>query len=191
MFDRSRHHPPTPSSEEEGETRVKAPSSLEEGVGGGGVTRELLLKRAKEMRANPTEPERRMWMELRDSRFYGFKFRRQIILGWRIVDLFCPAKGLVVEIDGETHDRDRDLKLDQMLMQKTGYRILRFTNEDVMRNMDGVLIALKTALDKQSDRWSGRRAHHPPAPSSEEEGEKNAKAPSSLEEGVGGGGGPR
>ena len=85
------HHPPTPSSEEEGEPII-APSSLEEGVGGGGPTRKLLLHRAAEMRRNPTEPERRLWMELRDSRFYDYKFRRQVVIGSRIVDFFAPRR---------------------------------------------------------------------------------------------------
>ena len=185
-----RHHPPTPSSEEEGEQvtqrckapssemegesvtwRLKAPSSSEEGVGGGGVTWQTLLKRAAHMRKNPTEPERRLWMELRDSRFYGFKFRRQVAIGWRIVDFFCPAKGLVIEIDGDTHDVARDQQRDVMLERETGFRVVRFINPEVMENLDGVLTALKIALEQRPDRWLNRSEHHPPALSSEEKGE--------------------
>jgi very-short-patch-repair endonuclease len=187
------HHPPTPSSEEEGERRAqhKAPSSSEEGVGGGGVTRNVLLERARRMRINPTEPEKRLWGALRGRPLFGHKFCRQEVIGFRIVDFFCPAKGLAVEIDGDTHDLDRDLARDRRLLREFGFRVVRFTNEDVMRNLDGVLTALKIALDEQPDRWPNRREHHPPIPSSEEEGEKGArhKAPSSSEEGVGGGGG--
>ncbi len=183
------HNPPTPSSEEEGEKRAKAPSSLEEGVGGGGATRDVLLMRAKEMRRNMPEPERRLWMELRDSRFFGHKFRRQATIDNRIVDFFCPAKGLVVEVDGATHDPVIDTRRDQLFEHATGFAVVRFRNEDVMRNMDGVLAAFKIALDGQAERWTGRCEHHPPTPSSEEEGGQYAKAPSSLEEGVGGGGG--
>ncbi|MGB7654956.1 MAG: endonuclease domain-containing protein, partial [Novosphingobium sp.] len=141
------------------------------GVGGGGVTRQSLLKRAADMRKNATEPERRMWTQLRDSRFYGFKFRRQVQIGWRIVDFFCPAKGLVIEIDGDTHDAERDLLSDFRLERETGFRVVRFANPDVMENLDGVLTALKIALEQQPDRWLNRGEHHPPAPSSEEEGE--------------------
>ena len=168
------HHPPTPSSKEEGEIEhgaSKAPSSLEEGVGGGGPTRKVLLKRAAEMRQNPTEPERRMWMELRDSRFFEFKFRRQVVMGRRIVDFFCPAKGLVVEIDGDTHDAARDLAKDARLTQQFGFEVVRFTNPEVMENLDGVLTALKITLERRPERWLNRREHHPPTPSSEEEGE--------------------
>ena len=165
------HHPPAPSSGEEGEP-IKAPSSLEEGVGGGGPTRETMLNRAAEMRRNPTEPERRLWMELRSSRFYGFKFRRQVQVGWRILDFFCPAKGLGTEVDGDTHDFARDRARDIKLEQETGFTVIRFTNSDVIKNMDGVLQALKIALECRPDRWPNAGRHHPPAPSSEEEGEK-------------------
>lgn len=149
--------------------RTGAPSSSEEGVGGGAVSRQMLLSRAAEMRGNPTEPERRLWVELRGSRFFGHKFRRQAIIGNRIVDFFCPAKGLAVEIDGDTHDAELDKRKDKRLNGETGFQVVRFTNADVMRNMDGVLVALKKALDGQEDRWNV--GHHPLPPSSEEEGE--------------------
>jgi very-short-patch-repair endonuclease len=161
------------------------------------------------MRRNPTEPERRMWMQLRERRFEHFKFRRQFVIEPWIVDFFCPAKGLVIEIDGHTHDAERDQVRDAIIEGRTGFRVVRFTNPDVMQNMDGVLIALQLALEARPDRWEKRR-HHPPAPSSEEEGEQVAltskapsseeegeqvaltsKAPSSSEEGVGDGGGLR
>ena len=85
-----RHHPPAPSSKEEGEQTFKAPSSLEEG--GGGVTRQLLLRRAAAMRRNLPEPERKLWMELRGRRFAGYKFRRQAVIGHRIVDFFVRPR---------------------------------------------------------------------------------------------------
>ena len=167
------HHPPTPSSDKEGEQAAKAPSSSEEGVGGGGVTRQLLLKRAAAMRRTLPEPERKLWMELRSRRFAGYKFRRQAVIGHRIVDFFCPAKGLVIELDGDTHDAETDRLRDARLQRTTGYRTVRFTNEDVMRNCDGVLTMLGEVLAQQGSRWAGAR-HHPPAPSSEEEGEQAA-----------------
>ena len=150
---------------------ANAPSSSEEGVGGGVSPRQQLLSRAAEMRKNPTEPERRLWMALRDSRFRGWKFRRQAIIAHRIADFFCPAKGLIIELDGDTHDRAADLGQDADLEHRTGFRTMRFTNADVMQNLDGVLAALKEALDQRPDRWGRGGGHHPPAPSSEEEGE--------------------
>jgi very-short-patch-repair endonuclease len=195
MDEPAQHDPPTPSSEEEGEkvgATPKAPSSSEEGVGGGGVTRKVLLQRAREMRNNPTEPEKRLWSALRARQLFGYKICRQEVIGFRIVDFFCPAKGLAIEIDGDTHRLEIDLRRDRRMLREFGFRVVRFTNADVMRNCDGVLTALKIALDAQSNRWPNRREHHPPTPTSEEEGEQVArrlKAPSSSEEGVGGGGG--
>lgn len=119
------------------------------------------------MRNNPTEPERRLWMQLRTRHFFGHKFRRQVVVGFRIVDLFCPAKGLVVELDGDTHDLEADLRRDGRTMREYGFRCVRFTNGEVMTNIDGVLTALMLALDGQEDRWPNRREHHPPTPSSE------------------------
>jgi release factor-specific protein-(glutamine-N5) methyltransferase len=131
-------------------------------------------------------------MALRNSRFAGFKFRRQAIIGNRIVDLFCPARGLLVEVDGHTHDPETDTWRDRKMSAEFGFTTFRVSNADVMTNLDGVLIALQSALEALPNRWPGRpAAHHPLAPSSEEEGEqslRDAKAPSSLEEGVGGGG---
>jgi very-short-patch-repair endonuclease len=123
------------------------------------------------MRRNPTEPERRLWNELKGSRLAQLKFRRQAIVGIRIADFLCPAKGLIVELDGETHDRERDLRSDAGIEAGFGYKTIRFTNEDVMRNLEGVLIALSEALQVQPDRWPNGAGHHPPTPSSEEEGE--------------------
>lgn len=134
----------------EGETRANAPSSLEEGVGGGGVSAETLKARAREMRNNPTEPEQRFWQALKSKQLEGFKFRRQPVIGRRIVDFFCPAAKLAVEIDGETHDPTTDQKRDERLLRETGNRVIRFRNEDVMRNLDGVLTERSVALARQT-----------------------------------------
>ncbi len=172
--------------------QLQAPSSSEEGVGGGGNSAETLKSRARAMRNNPTEPEQRLWMALRDSRLSGCKFRRQDVIGRRIVDFFCPARGLVIEVDGHTHDAEDDEKRDARMLRDFGFATLRFTNADVMGNLDGCLTRLQSVLDRTPERWKGRKAgkarHHPPTPSSEEEGEKRDKALSSSEEGVEGGG---
>ena len=204
-MDRGQHHPPASSSKEEGEklqlkapfieekrkTSAKALSCLEEGVGGGGVSRGTLLRRAAEMRKNLTEPERRLWTELRASRFGGHKFRRQQIIGNWIVDFFCPAKGLVIEIDGDTHDAEADNVRDRLMLAKYGFATVRFTNEDAMRNLDGVMDRLKAVLEDASDRWMSKKGTTPrPPPLKRRRKERYDKAPSSSEEGVGGGGNP-
>ncbi|MCJ2185341.1 endonuclease domain-containing protein [Novosphingobium beihaiensis] len=115
-----------------------------------------MLQRAAAMRRISSEPERRLWMALRDRRFQGYKFRRQAVIGSRIADFFCPAKGLIVEVDGDTHDREQDLRRDHALEQHLGFRTVRFANLEVMSNMEGVLLALLDALESQPDRWRRR-----------------------------------
>ena len=132
---------------------AKAPSSLEEGVGGGGVTRQVLLARAAKMRREPTRAETRLWRALRSKRLEGYKFRRQAVIGYRIVDFFCPAKGLVIEVDGDTHDAERDRARDAAMLTEHGFVTLRFTNRDVVGNLDGVLTRLIEVLELQPDRW--------------------------------------
>jgi len=105
-----------------------------------------LLPRARSMRAAPTAPERILWHALRRSAL-GAKVRRQVPLGPFIADFYIPAARLVVELDGHTHtDTLRDAARDAWLVVR-GARTLRFSNHDVMRNLDGVLLAIAAALE--------------------------------------------
>jgi very-short-patch-repair endonuclease len=140
-----------------------------------------LHRRAAEMRRNPTEPEKRLWRRLSNGQLGGHKFRRQQVIGWFIADFVCPQKGLIVEVDGDTHDEMKDRLRDDILATR-GYRVLRFTNEDVMGNSDGVLLALQHALAERPARWE--RPH--PNPSPEGEGLKDRNlSPSPSGEGFG------
>tara|TARA_R110000796_G_scaffold14011_5_gene45123 strand:+ start:9174 stop:9545 length:372 start_codon:yes stop_codon:yes gene_type:complete len=123
------------------------------------------------MRLNPTEPEKRLWRYLSASQLGGHKFCRQSVIEYYIADFFCPFKKLIVEVDGDTHDIDSDFKRDDRLRTK-GYRTVRFSNLDVMGNMDGVLSVLLDVLEDTPDRWKERGASTTPNPSSEEEGLK-------------------
>ncbi|RJT25711.1 endonuclease domain-containing protein [Chakrabartia godavariana] len=94
---------------------------------------------ASVMRREPTEPEKLLWRHLSNSQLNGLKFRRQTVIGTYICDFCCPRIGLIIEIDGDTHvDEDRDRPRSQDL-QEMGYFVIRFTNDDVLRNMDGVV----------------------------------------------------
>lgn len=119
------------------------------------------------MRREPTEAELRLWRQLSRSQLDGHKFRRRATIGSRIVDFFCPAKGLVVEIDGDTHDMERDAARDKRLRQANGFMTMRFSNREVIENMEGVLETLRASLANTPDRW---RKSTTPTPSSEEEG---------------------
>ena len=105
-----------------------------------------LKQRAREMRSNPTEPEKRLWREVSGSRFDGFKFRRQEVIGRCIVDFWCPSAQLAVEVDGDTHcDPDKDARRDAYLKQ-FGVRVLHVTNPGVMENIEGVMFVIGEAL---------------------------------------------
>tara|TARA_R110000772_G_scaffold82239_9_gene174540 strand:- start:2893 stop:3303 length:411 start_codon:yes stop_codon:yes gene_type:complete len=125
------------------------------------IDRKTLLARAKEMRLNPTEPEKRLWRHLSASQLGGYKIRRQAVIEYYIADFFCPQKMLIVEVDGDTHDVEADFKRDDRLKSK-GYRTVRFTNSDVMGNMDGVLTMLAEMLQETPDRWARCRASTTP-----------------------------
>lgn len=117
------------------------------------VEHRVMLERAAKMRREPTEAEKRLWLQLSRSQLGGFKFRRQKIRQHRIFDFFCPAKGLIVEVDGQTHDREKDLAADARLRRDSGFSVVRITNEDVMKNLDGVCAVILAALQDQPDRW--------------------------------------
>jgi very-short-patch-repair endonuclease len=106
---------------------------------------------ARQMRSEPTEAEKRLWRHLSNAQLGGFKFRRQTVIGTYICDFSCSHNGLVVEIDGDTHDDDADLIRDQQL-NAMGYYVIRFSNQDVMRNMDGVLTRILAKAQELPER---------------------------------------
>ena len=128
-----------------------------------------LLERARQMRREPTEPEKRLWRNLSNSQLGGYKFRRQATVESSIADFLCPAKALIVEVDGDTHDQAADARRDAMLAAR-GFTTIRFTNHEVMTNVDGVLITILQTLERLSDRWAAVRDVPTPNPSTEGEG---------------------
>ncbi len=93
---------------------------------------------ARQMRREPTDPEKFLWRHLSNSQLGGFKFRRQTVIGRYICDFSCSLNGLIIEVDGDTHDAAADALRDAALHDQ-GYTVLRFTNADVLHNMTGVL----------------------------------------------------
>ncbi len=106
-----------------------------------------LQDRARSMRNNPTEPEKRLWRALSNGQLGGFKFRRQQVIGCFIADFVCAPAKLIVEVDGDTHDEVSDRKRDAALAEM-GYRVIHVTNHDVMANMDGALRFIAETLRK-------------------------------------------
>ena len=119
---------------------------------------------AREMRCEPTAPELRLWQHLRNSQLAGHKFRRQAGVGPFVADFMCPQKAFIVEVDGETHDVETDRRRDAVL-NRLGFRVLHVTNQDVMRNLDGVLTAISLSVEAAPDRWAS--PHPNPSPEGE------------------------
>lgn len=88
-----------------------------------------------------TDAERRLWYALRNRRFEGWKFRRQVSLGPYVVDFLCHSARLIVEVDGGQHSAEVDARRTAFLASQ-GYRVIRFWNNEVLVNVDGVLQAL-------------------------------------------------
>ncbi len=104
------------------------------------------LKRAKHLRREMTEQERTLWKHLRDQRLGSAKFRKQQPIGPYITDFVCQDARLIVEADGSQHaDSDYDVRRDAFLKSK-GYRVMRFWNNEIMINLNGVLEAIYHAL---------------------------------------------
>jgi very-short-patch-repair endonuclease len=102
---------------------------------------------ARSLRKNPTEAEQRLWWHLRHSlRMPGTHFRRQVRIGPYIADFACHKLKLVIEVDGGQHvaDAARDARRTAVLDQH-GYRVLRFWNNDVLSNIEGVLVQIEDA----------------------------------------------
>ncbi|WP_166037943.1 DUF559 domain-containing protein [Sphingosinicella sp. YJ22] len=109
---------------------------------------QLLIQRAKQMRRQPTEPERLLWSALRARRLDPAKFRRQVVIGSYVVDFACriPTK-LIIEIDGDSHDFQQEYDAGRTKeLEARGYRVLRFTNAEMMTNLGGVVTSIAEAL---------------------------------------------
>jgi very-short-patch-repair endonuclease len=100
----------------------------------------VLTQRAKAMRKEMSESETRIWLALRAKRFETAKFRRQKVIGHFIADFAANDPKLVVEIDGDSHaGREEYDSARTRFLEAKGYTVIRFTNSDVMTNLEGVL----------------------------------------------------
>ena len=112
---------------------------------------EIQRARAKDLRRTMTRAETLLWRHLKANRLAGLGFRRQAPMGNYIADFVAHACKLVVEVDGESHDFEERIRHDDRRDQwfaSRGYRVLRFTNEDVMRNLEGVVTAIGLAAEQ-------------------------------------------
>jgi len=106
-----------------------------------------MLNNAKTLRTNQTEAEQRLWYHLRAHRFMGLKFKRQKPMGRYIVDFLCVERRLIIELDGGQHAEQvaYDQQRDAWLLSQ-GYTVLRFWNNEVMQQLEGVLEQIRCTI---------------------------------------------
>jgi len=113
------------------------------------------VARAKELRASMTDAEKTLWNALRANRLDGWHFRRQQVIDGFIVDFYCHAAALVIEVDGEIHEtqKEADVERDHALTAR-GFRIQRFTNDEVQKDLPDVLKKIKQLCSTPTDSTS-------------------------------------
>jgi len=112
-----------------------------------------IFKKAKELRGNETESEKLFWEQISNNKL-GVKFRRQHPLKWFIADFYCHQAKLIIELDGDVHldklqkeyDEGREAEL-----KKLGLKVLRFTNEEIIDNIENVVEIVKRKLNLAGD----------------------------------------
>jgi adenine-specific DNA-methyltransferase len=115
-----------------------------------------------------TDAERRLWRHLRDRQLGGWKFRRQHPVGPFIVDFVCLEKKVVIEVDGGQHAENEELDLRRSAyLEKLGYHILRFWNNEVLQETEAVLTTIFASIEDAPP-------HPSPLPPRGERGSSNA-----------------
>jgi len=103
------------------------------------------------LRKNSTDAERHLWWRLRQRQLAGFRFRRQVPLGPYIADFVCLSAKLIVEVDGGQHaERPEQDERRSAWLAANGFDVLRFWNNDVLGNTEGVLEAILRALEERA-----------------------------------------
>ena len=127
---------------------------------------------SRAMRKNPTQAENKLWQELRSKKL-GFGFRRQFVIDSKyIADFVCLEKRLIIECDGGQHNQNFDDIERNFYLESQNFRILRFWNNEILENLEGVLSVIKEALN--DDNFASAKFTHPLTPSARE-GEINPK----------------
>ena len=117
--------------------------------------------KARDLRRNPTEPERRLWSALQPRSVSGVRFNRQVVIGRYICDFVARTPKLIIEVDGDKHATQAEYDMQRTAeLEHSGYIVIRFSNSDIMSNLEGVVAPLTAAL----------AALPPPTPSRKREG---------------------
>jgi len=118
-------------------------------------TSERMQRLARELRQRMTPAEKVLWQALRGHQLDGLRFRRQHPFRSCIVDFYCPARRLVVEVDGLIHLAEREADAARgATLAELGLRVLRITNDEVLRDLPGTLERIRRACEEQEGRTS-------------------------------------
>ncbi len=120
------------------------------GEGGWKTMRHDSTAKAQDLRREQTEAEKIIWHALKAKRFDGYKFRRQFLINPYIADFACVEKMIVVEIDGGQHCESLRDNARTKFLESKGWQVVRFWNNDVMGNLDGVLSTLSLTLSRRA-----------------------------------------
>jgi len=101
---------------------------------------------AKKLRINSTDTEKYLWKYLRGRQLEGFKFRRQQSIGKYIVDFVNLERKIIIEVDGGQHSENKKDKLRDRWLEEQGYEVLRFWDNEVFKNIEGVLEVIREKL---------------------------------------------
>jgi very-short-patch-repair endonuclease len=105
-----------------------------------------IVERVRSLRKNPTDAEKTLWRYLRNRQLLGFKFYRQMQIGRYVVDFVCREKNLIIEADGGQHNDNRSDEIRTHFLENKGYVVMRFWNNDILQNTQGVLQTIAQAL---------------------------------------------
>lgn len=111
--------------------------------------RRVLRERRRELRHTQTEAEQKLWKHLRNKRLNGCKFYRQFSVDCYILDFYCPVKKLAIELDGSQHNEPHNQAYDLIrtkYLNTIGIQVIRFWNNEVFENVEGVLEILEQKL---------------------------------------------
>jgi very-short-patch-repair endonuclease len=112
------------------------------------------LANARELRAQMSVPEQKLWQVLRGRRLAGLKFVRQAPAEKFIVDFACRSKRVIVEVDGDSHaDRAEHDRERQQALEAAGWNVVRVTNDDVLTDLEGVLCVIVRAAGLDASAW--------------------------------------
>jgi len=127
------------------------------------VTKAIRRAAAKKLRSNATPHERILWRALKELPVEGTHFRRQAPIGSYVVDFFCPAKRLIIELDGGHHNEDATAARDserQAWLEREGYRVIRFWNSEIAYELNAVMERIYVELYGARDAEAFPLKHH-------------------------------